>query len=153
MIDDIFSDLDPYLRGIKKADNYSIVEVNLKNSWLIPQHADIENQNKPTKTNGTTYYMFYSEKLGFDGIIQWVKEGIVDMNIELEKKEALLKSKVEQLKEIFENSSLEELEKMDFGTSRENPLKLGNKTNKEEKKVEVKVQSEVETEDEKIVEA
>lgn len=149
MIDNIFKQLDPYLRGVKKADNYSVVEVNLKHSWLIPQHSDIENQSKPTKTNGITYYMFYSEKLGFDGIIQWLKKDVVEMNIELEQKEELLKSKVEQLKEIFENSSLEELQKMDFGTGRENPLKLGNKTNKEEKKVEGKT----ETKDEKTVEA
>ena len=148
MIDNIFNELDPYLRGIKKADNYSVVEVNLKNSWLIPQHASIENQNKATKTQGITYYMFYSEKLGFDGIIEWLRKDVVDMNIELEQKETLLKSKVEQLKEIFENSSLEELEKMDFGTSKENPLKLGNKTNsdKEEKIVEVKTK----TKDEKV---
>jgi hypothetical protein len=147
MIDNIFNELDPYLRGIKKAENYSVVEVNLKHSWLIPQHASIESQSKPTKTNGITYHMFYSEKLGFDGIIDWLKNDVVEMNIEIEKKEQLLKSKVEQLKEIFENSSLEELEKMDFGTSKENPLKLGNKTNsnKEEPKVEVKT-----TKDEKV---
>jgi hypothetical protein len=148
MIDNIFKELDPYLRGMKKADNYSVVEVNLKNSWLIPQHATIENQSKPTKTNGITYYMFYSESVGFDGIIDWLKKDVVDMNIELEQKEKLLKSKVEQLKEIFENSSLEELEKMDFGKSKENPLKLGNKTNKEEK-----VEDKTDTKKEKTVEA
>jgi hypothetical protein len=151
MIDNIFKTLDPYLRGVKKADNYCVVEVNLKPSWLIPQHPSIENQNKPTKINGITYYMFYSDKLGFDGIIEWLKNDVVEMNIELEQKEDLLKSKVEQLKEIFENSSLEELQKMDFGTSKElrNPLKLGNKINKEEKTVENKI----DTEDEKTVEA
>jgi hypothetical protein len=145
MIDNIFNDLDPYLRGIKKADNYSVVEVNLNKSWLIPEHSDIENQNKTTKTQGITYYMFYSEKLGFDGILDWLKHDVVAMNIELEQKEQLLKSKVEQLKEIFENSTLEDLEKMDFGTSKENPLKLGNKTNKEEKKVEEPTDSKDET--------
>lgn len=145
MIDKIFEELSPYLRGIKKADNYSVVEVNLKSSWLIPQHATIENQSKTTKQNGINYYMFFSEKDGFDTMLNWLKGSVVEMNIELEQKEQLLKSKVEQLKEIFENSSLEELEKMDFGTSKDNPLKLGNsKNNNTEKEVKVRQNTEKE---------
>ena len=147
MIDNIFTELHPHLRGVKKADNYYVVEVNLKHSWLIPRHSDIQTQSNK-KINDMTYSMFYSDKLGFDSIIEWLKTDVIKMNIELEQKENLLKSKVEQLKEIFENSSLEELQKMDFGTGREKPLKLGNKLNKSGKTVEDKI----DIEDEKTVE-
>ena len=124
MIENIFNDLNPYLRGIKKAENYSIVEVHLKQSWLIPQHGSILNQNKPTKESGILYHMFYSESDSFDKIIDWVKESVIDMNIEVELKEELLRQKVTQLKEVFETSSLDELKNMKF-SSETNVLKLG----------------------------
>jgi hypothetical protein len=124
MIESIFNDLNPYLRGIKKAENYSIVEVHLKQSWLIPQHGSILNQNKPTKESGILYHMFYSESDSFDKIIDWVKECVIDMNIEVELKEELLRQKVTQLKEVFETSSLDELKNMKF-SSETDVLKLG----------------------------
>jgi hypothetical protein len=141
MIESVFSDLDPYLRGIKKADNFSIVEVHLKQSWLIPQHGTIQNQNKPTKTNGTLYHMFYSESDSFDTIIDWVKDSVIDMNIEVEQKEELLREKVAQLKEVFESSSLDELKEMKFSSDTD-ALKLGNSGNNTKKEEEPETEKE-----------
>jgi|TARA_R110000803_G_scaffold123890_1_gene191729 hypothetical protein len=138
MIESIFEDLNPYLRGIKKADNYSIVEVHLKQSWLIPQHGSIEDQKKPiTKEPGKLYHMFYSESDSFDTIISWVKESVIDMNIEVELKEELLRQKVTQLKEVFETSSLDELKSMKFSSDTD-VLKLnGSSDTKKDEKPEV----------------
>ena len=58
MIDNIFNELNPYLRGIKKAEDYSVVEVNLKSTWLVPEKSEIQHQKKPTKKSNETYYMF-----------------------------------------------------------------------------------------------
>ena len=124
MIEKIFNNLDPYLRGVKKADDYSIIEVHLKPTWFIPQHNTIKNQNKPIKGSGMLYHMFYSEGDSFDTIIDWVKSGVIDMNIEVELKEELLRQKVEQLKEVFETSSLDELKDMEFSSTTD-VLKLG----------------------------
>jgi hypothetical protein len=135
MIESVFNDLDPYLRGIKKAENYSIVEVHLKHSWLIPQHGSIQNQNKPTKDNGTLYHMFYSESDSFDKIIDWVKESVIDMNIEVELKEELLRQKVAQLKEVFETNSLDELKGMKFSSDTD-VLKLKGSSDSNTKKAE-----------------
>ena len=140
-IDKIFKDLDPYLRGIKKADNYSIVESNLKSSWLIPSHESIKHQSKKVE-GGLTYYMFYGENNeGFDEILSWLKTDVIDMNIEVEQKETLLKQKVTELKEVFESSTLDELKELKF-TSNPDVLKLNNTNNKtEEKAKEVKQES------------
>ena len=140
-IDKIFKDLDPYLRGIKKADNYSIVESNLKNSWLIPSHQSIKHQSKKVD-GGLTYYMFYGENNeGFDEILSWLKTDVIDMNIEVEQKETLLKETVAEVKEVFESSKLEELKELKC-TSKPDVLKLNNTNNKtEEKAEEVKQES------------
>lgn len=133
MIESIFDNLDPYLRGIKKADNFSIVEVHLKQSWLIPEHGTIQNQSKQTKEGGILYHMFYSESDSFDKIIDWVKKNVIEMNIETELKEELLRQKVAQLKEIFETNSLEELEGMKFSSDTD-VLKLNGSTGDNTKK-------------------
>ena len=149
MIEGIFNDLDPYLRGIKKADNFSIVELHLKQSWLIPKHGTIQNQNKPTKESGILYHMFYSESDSFDKIIDWVKESIINMNIETELKEELLRQKVAQLKEVFETNSLEELRNMKFSSDTD-VLKLkGSGENNTKKDKESKVEK-LEEEKEKV---
>lgn len=139
MIESIFDELDPYLRGIKKADNFSIVEVHLKQSWLIPEHGTIQNQSKPTKDGGILYHMFYSESDSFDKIIDWVKKSVIEMNIETELKEELLRQKVAQLKEVFETNSLEELKTMKFSSDTD-VLKLkgsGDSNTKKEKEPKV----------------
>lgn len=150
MIGSIFDELDPYLRGIKKAESYSVIEAHLKTSWLIPEHGTILNQDKPTKTSGLTYYMFYSETDSFDKILDWLRDTI-SMNIETELKEELLKQKVIQLKEVFETSSLDELQNLKF-SSESDVLKLGgnSKNNNTEKEVKSKDKSK---DDKKTVEA
>jgi hypothetical protein len=150
MIENIFENLKPYLRGVKKADNYSIVEVHLKQSWLIPQHGSIQDQKKPvTKEPGTLYHMFYSESDSFDTIINWVKESVIDMNIEVELKEELLRQKVAQLKEVFETSSLDELKGMKF-SSETDVLKLTGKSDNNTNMDEETQVEELEVEKEKI---
>lgn len=135
MIEKVFKDLNPYLRGIKKSDDYSIIEVVLKKSWKIPTSSTIQNQAKNIDEPNMVYHLFYSEDT-VDNLIEWVKTDVIDMNIEIEQKEALLKEKVNQLKEMFESSSLDELKKLKF-TSEESVLSLNgsskNNTDKKEK--------------------
>ncbi len=151
MIETIFTELDPYLRGIKKADNYSVIEAHLKSSWLIPEHGSIQNQNKKID-GGLVYYMFYSETDSFDKLINWLKDDVVSMNIEVEQKEELLKQKVSQLKEMFETSSLDELKNLKF-SSDDDVLKLSGKGNNNTKKEEPVKDDKKSKDDKKTVEA
>jgi hypothetical protein len=147
MIESIFKKLNPYLRGIKKADEFSVIEVHMKNTWTIPSDGVFMSQLLPTKIEkGWSHYMLYSETESFDNLIDWFSVDVVDMNIEVEQKEELLKEKVAQLKEVFETSTLDELKVLRFSSDTD-VLKLGgqsknNNTDKEEK-------SKVVTEDKK----
>ena len=71
--------------------------------------------------------MFYSDKKSFDEIIDFVEEKVISHNLELEEKERLLRMKVEELKRVFENKNLDELNSLKF-TTEDQTLKLG--TNK-----------------------
>lgn len=132
MIEEIFNELDPYLLGIKKSEGHSIIEVEVKNSWLIPSHGTINKQNIQSKKSGLVKYMFYSEVITLDEVINWFKTDVVEMNLEVEQKEMLLKTKVDELKEMFETTSLEDLKKLQFVKS-DDTLKLkGTTKNKTE---------------------
>jgi hypothetical protein len=136
MIQNKINELKPYFRGIKLTDNYNIVEVNLKKSWLVPEDDEILVQSKDIKEkNGVTYNMFYSEDKTIDEIIEFIQVEVINYNIELEQKEELLRMKVEELKMVFETKSLDELNNLKF-TTENNSLKLNgikiNDTNKQE---------------------
>lgn len=121
--------LKPYFKGIKVAENYRIVEVNLKNTWVIPEDEEIHVQQKEVeKGQGMVYNMFYSDKKSFDDILNYVEDEVINHNLEIEQKEALLRAKVEELKRVFENKSLDELNGLKF-TTEDNTLKLGNTKN------------------------
>lgn len=126
MIQKRLDTLKPYFKGIKVAENYRIVEVNLKSTWVIPEDDEIEVQQKQAEKNqGMVYNMFYSDKKSFDEILDYVENEVINHNLEIEQKEALLRAKVEELKRVFENKSLDELNGLKF-TTEDNTLKLGN---------------------------
>ncbi len=125
MIQEKLNKLKPYFKGLKVADNYRIVEFNLKSTWLVEEDKFIELQQKPIKESSSILYsMFYSDKKSFDDIIDFVYEKVIKHNLELEQKEELLRAKVEELKRVFEAKSLNELNGLKF-TTEDNSLKLG----------------------------
>tara|TARA_R110002126_G_scaffold234846_1_gene378775 strand:+ start:37 stop:564 length:528 start_codon:yes stop_codon:yes gene_type:complete len=128
MIQERINKLKPYFKGLKVADNYRVVEFNLKDSWLVEDDGTIEFQQKKIhEKDNTLYSMFYSDKKSFDEIIDFVEEKVISHNLELEEKERLLRMKVEELKRVFENKNLDELNSLKF-TTEDQTLKLG--TNK-----------------------
>ena len=125
MIQNRLNKLKPYFKGLKIAENYRIVEVNLKSNWLIEENSHIEVQQKQIKEGSNILYnMFYSDTRSFDEILDFIEEKVINPNLEVEEKERLLRIKVEELKRVFENKNLDELSNLKF-TTEENSLKLG----------------------------
>ena len=117
MIQKRFNELQPYLKGVKLAGEYSVVECILKNTWkmegLTTEGVQYKSSNKESEDNkGYTIYMFWSET-SIDELVDSV-EIIINANIEMEQKQALLRSKVEELKKMFEDKSLDELKGLKF---------------------------------------
>ena len=125
MIQNRINKLKPYFKGLKIAENYRIVEVNLKNSWNVQEDPNIEVQQKQTKeSNNILYSMFFSDRKSFDEILDFIEEKVINYNLEIEEKEKLLRMKVEELKRVFEDKNLDELNRFKF-TTEDNSLKLG----------------------------
>ncbi len=144
MIQNRLDQLKPFFKGMKVAENFRIVEFNLKKGWLIPDNQMIDLQQKEIKENsGLLYNMFYSDTKTFDEILKFVEEEVISHNLELEQKEELLRAKVEELKRVFEDSSLVELNSLKF-TTEDNSLKLGSnkKSSKESGEPKLKLQPE-----------
>ena len=104
--------LQPYVVGIRYLNGIQIVDAVFKEGWNIPNSDVIKKEFVDKSQN---YYMFYTEKEGstIDDLLTYV-EGIIDINIEREKKYILLKSKVEELKKLFKEKTLNELEELKF---------------------------------------
>jgi len=127
MIQNRINKLKPYFKGLKIAENYRIVEVHLKDTWTIEDDESIDLQQKQTKESSNILYnMFYSDTKTFDEILDYIEEKVINPNLEVEEKEKLLRMKVEELKRVFENKNLDELNNLKF-TTEDNSLKLGNK--------------------------
>lgn len=129
-IEESFINLSPYIKGFKKTDNYRIMEVNLKSDWDIKLDENIQAKHQKVEGNSNlSYTLFYSETESFDYMVKWLKEEVIDFNLEIEEKQRLLKAKVEELKRVFENKSLDELNNLKF-TTEEDSLKLNNQKTK-----------------------
>jgi len=119
MIQKRFNELQPYLRGVKLAGEYSVVECILKNTWkiegLTAEGVQYKSSGKESEDHkGYVGYMFWSE-MTIDELVDNV-ELIINANIEMEQKQALLRSKVEELKKMFEDKSLDELKGLKFSS-------------------------------------
>lgn len=116
MIQDVFKELDPYLKGLKIVENYNVVEVLFKKTWkyrdFLPE--DIEFSQTQEHANKNYHHgALYSENQNFDGILNIIRE-IVKINLEEEEKQKLLVSKVEELKKMFQDTSLDDLKDLSF---------------------------------------
>jgi hypothetical protein len=129
MIEEKINKLLPYFKGLRVTDTYKIVELHLKKSWVVNEDdgLDISFQKKEIKENSNQYYyLFYSDSETFDDMVNYIENGVIKYNLEIEEKENLLRSKVEELKRVFESKSLDELNNLKFTTD-EDALRLNNK--------------------------
>ena len=126
MIQERFNELQPYLRGVKLAGEYSVVECILKNTWkidgIVTEGIQYKSGKESEEHKGYVSHMFWGED-SIDNLINAL-EVVVNTNIEIEQKQALLRSKVEELKRMFEDKSLDELKGLKFSSEMDVTLKV-----------------------------
>jgi hypothetical protein len=126
MIQERFNELQPYLRGVKLAGEYSVVECILKNTWkidgIVTEGIQYKSGKESEEHKGYVSHMFWGED-SIDNLVNAL-EVVVNTNIEMEQKQALLRSKVEELKRMFEDKSLDELKGLKFSSEMDVTLKV-----------------------------
>lgn len=109
--------LQPYVIGIRYLEGTPLVDVIFKEGWTVPDDNQI---TKIKGDDGMNYYMIFSEVtgIGIDELLGYV-EKTIKINLEREKKHELLKTKVNELKELFKKHTLTKLERLKFTFSEE----------------------------------
>lgn len=104
--------LEPYVIGIRYLQKLPLIDVIFKDKWVVPDSEIIKKEKGEGDKN---YFMFYSDKegIGIDELLDYA-ETIINLNVEREKKNELLKVKVKELQKVFLERSLAELEQMEF---------------------------------------
>jgi len=107
--------LRPYVVGIRYLQGIQLVDAVLKEGWTVPESKFIQKERVDGDDN---YFMFFSDRedIDIDDLLDYVQE-IIDLNIEREKKFDLLKLKVDELKKIFKENSLNKLQRLKFSFS------------------------------------
>ena len=106
--------LKPYINGIRFVDGVQIVDAIFKPGWAVPDSSGPIKREIVDKEKN--YHMFFStdSNIIFDDLLDHV-EKIIDVNIEREKKHALLKEKIQVLQNLFNTNSLNKLQDLTIG--------------------------------------
>jgi len=112
MIEEKLNSLRPYVTGVRFVKNLSVIDLVLQSGWDIFESDTVT--YKPSSSN-PNYFMVFPKNPddGIDVVLQHVEQ-VIEVNIEKEKKLTLLKAKIEELKSLFSNKPLSELEKLKF---------------------------------------
>lgn len=104
--------LQPYVIGIRYLEGTPLVDAVFKEGWTVPDDQIIKKIKGNEELN---YYMIFSETtgVGIDELLEYISKTI-KLNEEREKKHELLRSKVNELKEIFKKTPLAKLTKLKF---------------------------------------
>lgn len=112
MFHEKLNEMRPYVTGIRFVKDLPVVDVVLLDGWDMFESDTVS--YKPS-SNNKNYFMVFPQETGgtIDSVIDHV-QFVIDFNIEKENKLTLLKAKIEELKVLFSEKSLSELEKLKF---------------------------------------
>jgi hypothetical protein len=104
--------LQPHVIGIRYLNGNPLIDVVLKENWVVTTEPHIK---KIKGNDDVNYYMFFSEipEIGVDELLDSVKKTI-DLNVERENKQELLKVKFNELKKLFRENNLDRLRQLKF---------------------------------------
>jgi hypothetical protein len=105
-----------YLKSVRILKNYISFDMVFPSTWMVlkntPQNIEIL-QNEDNENIIITSFVAENKKENIDNI-ENVIDSLIKTNIEREEKERLFKTKVQELKNIFEKQNLENLKALKF---------------------------------------
>ena len=112
MIQEKLNSLRPYVNGLRFVKDLPVVDLVIKEGWNIFESDKVS--YKPSSSNKNYFMVFPKDpKDSIDDVVKHV-EHIIEVNVEKENKLVLLKAKIEELKFLFTEKSLDELERLKF---------------------------------------
>jgi hypothetical protein len=112
MIQEKLNSLRPYVTGLRFVKDLPVVDLVIKEGWNMFESDKVS--YKPSANNKNYFMVFPKDpKDSIDDVVTHV-EHIIDVNIEKENKLVLLKAKIEELKQLFTDKSLKDLERLKY---------------------------------------
>lgn len=116
----LYSDIQEifdYLVSVRKLKTYLSFDIELPHTWKIPKRFASEDKvvEIQSKTENKRSFSFVSEfdEQNVDKTVENIKR-IISYNKEIELKERLLQQKIQELKQIFEKTDLDNLQTLKF---------------------------------------
>jgi hypothetical protein len=117
-IDNLFEKYPENIIGFRVNKTTKIIDVWLSNEWELPTNESklfaIKKQ-KDDEANNKSYYIIFSDTSDFEGLYQSLTK-IIEHNLDIERKQKLFSSKMNELKKLFTTLSYEELKEIQFDT-------------------------------------
>jgi hypothetical protein len=113
---ELLSYLFPYMSGIRKVKQYVSIDLVFPTGWTFPTEIVEKTnvvQNENYKGSGTFLSFVAEPDEKLEQTIETIFE-LIGYNLERQEKEKLLKNKIQELKQIFESSKLNELQNLKF---------------------------------------
>jgi hypothetical protein len=112
MFQEKLNELRPYVTGIRFVKDLPVVDVVLLENWDMFESDTVTYKNSNSNNN---YFMVFPKVKSdsIDSVLNHV-EYVIEFNLEKENKLRLLKAKIEELKVLFNDKSLKDLEKLKF---------------------------------------
>ena len=113
---ELLSYLFPYMSGIRKVKQYVSIDLVFPTGWTFPTEIVEKTnvvQNENYKGSGTFLSFVAEPDEKLEQTIETIFE-LIGYNLERQEKERLLKNKIQELKQIFESSKLNELQNLKF---------------------------------------
>ena len=112
-----FSVLFPYLQSVRRLENYISFDISLPKTWKLPKKYVEEDKviEQESKIELERLFTFVSEinEIDVEKLTKNI-QGLINFNLEREEKENLYQDKVEELKQIFEKTTLKNLQTLKF---------------------------------------
>ena len=112
-----FSVLFPYLQSVRRLENYIAFDISLPKTWKLPKNYVEEDKviEQESKIELERLFTFVSEinEIDVEKLTKNI-QGLINFNLEREEKENLYQDKVEELKQIFEKTTLKNLQTLKF---------------------------------------
>ena len=112
MFQEKLNELRPYVKGIRFVKDLPVVDVLLLENWDMFESDSVTYKSS---SNNNNYFMVFPKNSedSIDSVLDHV-EYVIDFNVEKENKLSLLKAKIEELKFLFSDKPLKELERLKF---------------------------------------
>lgn len=118
------SKISPYLKTVRKLNTHVSYDLIFSDKWVMPKNTnnDIE-VLKNGNENGTVLLSFVCpiKESSIDSVEELIDK-IIKTNREREEKDKLFRSKVQELKNIFEKEKLEDLKSLKFDVDEINSI-------------------------------